>query len=404
MSTYVISYARRMGCETRIINSPLVHLAYICGQTLTMPIGGMLEKRVGPRLTSIIGCMIMSSSVYVSSFALDGWYKFAFFYGLMAGSGIGLTYTAPLACAARWLPQKKGFATGLITAGYGAGAVFLNWIQTLWINPENLSPDLTPYDEFPNERYFGNEDLLERVPNVLRRLATVYMVAQLVGIAMLSDPPSQRKQAEPPETPPAQRGISIKRALKTGRFWQLYACFFLNGLVVTFVATFWKAYGYQFFDKTLAVAGSIASLHNALGRIYWGKRADDDGVSPSLMYLSGLWTFLLLTFPHVSKIGLVPFTIWLCGIFFLLGGTFSLFPTAIALAFGAENFGIIYGILYSSQLVSSTFVALIAHNMAIRLGPTKLCKLFAMFASATGLLVHTLRKTGYSFDKRLKLL
>lgn len=404
MNTYVVSYVRAAGGSARIVDAPFILMAVACGQTITMPIGGLIEKRIGPQLTAAIGCAIMSSSVYLSSTVLDKWYTFALFYGLFNGMGVGLTYTAPVTCAARWLPQKKGLAAGIITAGFGAGAVILNQIQTSLINPENRSADVIPFPEHPNERYFGDPELLERVPLVIRRLAILYMAAQLVGISLLSDPKSSGSATTENITlPKPAASATIQRALRTDRFWHLYACLFFNGLAVTFVATFWKGYGYNYQDKTLSIVGSLASLHNAMGRIYWGKRADRHGVADSVIVMCSAWWVLLMTFPYFSTLGVYSYTACLCGIFFCLGGTFSLFPTATTVAFGSDNFGAIYGILYSSQMVSSTCVALSAPFLT-RLGAANLSWIFASCVGATAATTRILRSRGKSFDQALKLM
>ncbi|XP_005112731.2 MFS-type transporter asR1, partial [Aplysia californica] len=62
-------------------------------------------------------------------------------YGLMFGYGIGLAYTAPLGCAMRWFPQRKGLVNGLVVAGFGGGAFIFDQVQTAFINPDNFKPD-----------------------------------------------------------------------------------------------------------------------------------------------------------------------------------------------------------------------------------------------------------------------
>jgi MFS transporter, OFA family, oxalate/formate antiporter len=47
-----------------------------------------------------------------------------FFYGVVFGAGIGISYSTPIVCCSRWYPDRKGLITGVIVAGFGSGAFF----------------------------------------------------------------------------------------------------------------------------------------------------------------------------------------------------------------------------------------------------------------------------------------
>ena len=42
----------------------------------------------------------------------------------------------------QWLPNHKGLVNGIVLAGFGGGAFIFDQVQTIYINPHNLSPDL----------------------------------------------------------------------------------------------------------------------------------------------------------------------------------------------------------------------------------------------------------------------
>ena len=42
----------------------------------------------------------------------------------------------------QWLPNNKGLVNGIVVAGFGGGAFIFDQVQTAYINPDNLSPNL----------------------------------------------------------------------------------------------------------------------------------------------------------------------------------------------------------------------------------------------------------------------
>lgn len=51
-------------------------------------------------------------------------------YGIMAGGGIGISYTPPIQTLFNWFPDKKGLVSGLVVAGFGSGALVFTPVVT----------------------------------------------------------------------------------------------------------------------------------------------------------------------------------------------------------------------------------------------------------------------------------
>lgn len=122
---------------------------------------------------------------------------------------------------------------------------------------------------------------------------------------------------------------------------------------VQFINTMYKAFGQQFIhdDHFLAFVGSIASIFNAGGRLFWGNLFDKTSFRVCINILSGMLSILMLTFEltayYESK--LLFFT-WVVSIFFTFSGIFVIFPTACAQVFGRMHAGTIYGILFTAPV------------------------------------------------------
>ena len=46
----------------------------------------------------------------------------------------------------QWFPNRRGLMGGLIFVGFGSGSTIFNQIITVFVNPDNLSPDLAGED------------------------------------------------------------------------------------------------------------------------------------------------------------------------------------------------------------------------------------------------------------------
>ncbi|NEP04102.1 MAG: OFA family MFS transporter, partial [Okeania sp. SIO4D6] len=83
-----------------------------------MPIAGFYIPRMGTRLTTAIGGIIVGLGYILSSFA-NHIGILIFTYGIIAGTGVGIVYGVPMVVVSRWFPDKKGLALGLTIVGFG---------------------------------------------------------------------------------------------------------------------------------------------------------------------------------------------------------------------------------------------------------------------------------------------
>ena len=155
------------------------------------------------------------------------------------------------------------------------------------------------------------------------------------------------------------------QVLRKLNFYILWFMFLFNGIAVLFTATLYKFFGNSFIDDDhfLATVGSIAAVFNCTGRIAWGLVADRVSYKIALVLVSAMMTIFTLTFYSCIFGGKAMFFIWVCIIFFCIGGNFSLFPTAIGRAFGLKYVSINYGLLFTSQVVAGAVGATLSSTL-----------------------------------------
>ncbi|MEL7053863.1 MAG: MFS transporter, partial [Cyanobacteria bacterium J06588_5] len=79
---------------------------------------GFYIARVGPRKVAAVGGLIVGLGYVFSSYA-SSIGMMTLTYGVIAGTGVGISYGVPMAVVARWFPDKKGLAVGLTIVGFG---------------------------------------------------------------------------------------------------------------------------------------------------------------------------------------------------------------------------------------------------------------------------------------------
>ena len=158
--------------------------------------------------------------------------------------------------------------------------------------------------------------------------------------------------------------------LKKPSFYLLWYMFLANGLSVTVISTMYKFFGQSFIidDHFLASVGAVAAIFNCSGRIVWGIIADKISYKFALVVMSGVMTIFTLTLFASSITGRVMFFIWICVIFFCIGGSFSLFPTAVGRAFGLQYVSVNYGLLFTSQVLAGSVGAVFSTFLKSRIG------------------------------------
>ncbi|HKK49063.1 MAG TPA: MFS transporter, partial [Alkalispirochaeta sp.] len=100
------------------VASGLPYMIMIAVFSLTMPLGGLVLKRLGPRYTALMGGMFLGGGWIASSWA-SSMTMISLFWGFLGGMGVGITYVVPLTMAHAWFPRHRGLAMGLVLGGFG---------------------------------------------------------------------------------------------------------------------------------------------------------------------------------------------------------------------------------------------------------------------------------------------
>ena len=111
-------------------------------QTFFSPFQGYLVDKFGPRLLLSIGTVLTGLS-WVLSANLTTVSNLYITYGVLGGLGTGIVYIGVVGLMVRWFPSNRGFAVGMVAAGYGIGALLTTFPIAASLTETGLQGTLT---------------------------------------------------------------------------------------------------------------------------------------------------------------------------------------------------------------------------------------------------------------------
>jgi OFA family oxalate/formate antiporter-like MFS transporter len=287
--------------------------------------GGRWQDKVGPRLVSSVGGLLLGAGMLISAFG-KSFPALVIGYGIIGGIGIGFTYVCPVATGIKWFPDKRGLITGLSVAGFGAGALILAPVaNALILNVGIFSTFMT--------------------------LGIIFLVVVVLASMLLRNPAAGYCPAgwTPPETSKVTKEqFGPGEMLRTPAFYSIWIMYFFGCLAGLMIIGQTSPIGQElagYSAATAAVAVMLLSIFNGAGRIFWGRVSDGLGRTKTLfvMFLLCGVTMLLYNvipaFPPFYWIGVA-----IVGACF--GGYLALFPAVTADFFGTQNIGVNYGFVF----------------------------------------------------------
>jgi oxalate/formate antiporter len=316
-------------------------------QTWLSPAQGYLVDKLGPKVLIGLGA-VMSGAGWVASAHITDLRGLYATYGLLCGIGTGIVYIGIIGLMVRWFPERRGFATGVVAAGYGFGAILTT---------------------------FPIDDMLKAsgYQRTLITFGAIFAAVGLIGALMLRAPREGEVSARPVlRGAVSERSYSPAEMLKTPVFWLMFVMMSMMStgglMVITQFTSFAKSFGIDakttvtILGLTLAAiptALTFDRITNGLTRPFFGWVSDHIGRENTMglaFVLEGIAIYLMLQYRTD------PFMLVLLSglVFFGWGEIFSLFPSTLTDTFGTKYATTNYGFLYMAQGVGSILGAPVA--------------------------------------------
>lgn len=265
-------------------------------------------------------------------------------YGFIMGIGLGTGYLSPVKTLMLWFEDRKGLATGLAVAGFGAAKAIASPIM------QSLLDSL------------GEGGIYK----MFLILAVVYFLMMFVGHLLLKKPEGWH---EPSSTEKGTRAIDVIKE-KPITFIGIWIMFYLNitcGLaLISQEKMIIKCIGLV---GMVGVLSSITAVFNAAGRLGFSAWADTfkdrNTIYKIIFILSIVATGLVIITQGITNMGQNTLLMILVLILLFVvnagyGGGFSNVPTLLSDHYGMQNISAIHGITLSAW----AFAGLTGNQMA----------------------------------------
>jgi OFA family oxalate/formate antiporter-like MFS transporter len=298
-------------------------------------VAGKLQQYLEPRTLVLLGGALFGAGLVLlgSVHSLAAVYAFA----AVAGFGMGTVYPgATMSNLLRFFPDRSGFASGMLSAGAGLGAVVWAPLAVALIARFDLAW-------------------------ALRILGVVFFIALAVLSRMIRTAPAGYAPAQwtpPHERPKAAarpvRDVDWKAMMRTPQFVALFLLFIAGTLSGMMVIGHGSPIAQQILGIAPAAAGAVVSLiavGMVAGKIVWGAVSDRIGRSPVFVALFVIAAAALITLAYTTSYPGVAGC--MAGVAFCYGGFLALMGPVTADDFGSTYLGVNFGIMFFTVAVSS---------------------------------------------------
>jgi MFS family permease len=246
------------------------------GYLLMAIIGGFLAARFGTRVVIALALTLMGITMILTGLAET--FQFAFAMRLLTGLGNGAAYVPAMALGSAWFAAaRRGFATGIVSAGIGGGTMIAGLVVPVLLAAYGIEGWRFAW------YYLGGAVLvIAGVAALLIRSRPEEMGLTQVGEGEQVGTGNFGKATVAP--------LNWGRVYKMGSVWYLGLVYFMYGFSYIIYMTFFAAYLCKEMEMAPSEAGWLWALVGGLSifcGVIWGGLSDKlgRGAGAALAYL-----------------------------------------------------------------------------------------------------------------------
>ncbi|EDY21582.1 major facilitator superfamily MFS_1 [Chthoniobacter flavus Ellin428] len=295
-----------------------------------MIIAGRCQDKLGPRLTALIGGLLVGAGMVCISFT-SSYTVWLLGFGLLVGLGLGFGYSSATPPALKWFPPSKtGMIAGLVVSGFGLAPVYLAPLSKYLLTHYKLQGSMLIFGIAFTVIVCGLAQFLVNPP-------AGYSAAPASGAASANKP--------------AAANASPMDLFRSPLFYLLWFIYFIGSGAGLMVISSISGMAKKSMGEMAFLAVAIMAVGNAGGRITAGTLSDKIGRRWTLFIVLAFQAALMfaaipITASKSSPAAVIVILAALVGANY--GANLSLFPSMTKDLWGLKSFGINYGILFTA--------------------------------------------------------
>ncbi|WP_036489381.1 OFA family MFS transporter [Myxosarcina sp. GI1] len=303
-----------------------------------MPIAGFYIPRIGTRITTAIGGIMVGTGYILSSFATNI-ETMTLTYGVIAGSGVGIAYGVPMVVVAKWFPDRQGLAVGLTIIGFGLSPLVTAPLANSLINAYSVKPTL--------------------------QILGIVFTLIILAIALVLELPPQDWHPHRHLFAKSQSIASVAyptNLFRSRSFYGLWICYAIGTAIGLSAIGISSSVGEETIDidpRLAASSVSLFALFNGVSRPLFGWLSDR--FKPHYVAIANYALILTACVLMVNaKEGQVAiYVVAFCLFWFCLGGWLAIAPTTTLRFFNPDNYAQNYGIVFTTYGVGALLGTLV---------------------------------------------
>ena len=325
-------------------------LYFLVLMLMSLFFGAKLKQKLSIRAEVLLGAIFYGGGVLLMSFMRSSVLELYLYFGVVAAVGTAMIYPVLISYALELFPERTGFAGGLMTAGYGLGAVI--WAPVASVVAESTGD-------------IGRAFLL---------MGILFFLGIVVFSRLLQAPPEGFRDSILGEkaSDASQAAVSSVKLYDVGKremirkpIFYLAMLALLIGLacgnmIITQGAPILQL-KFGMASTVSAVVVSLLSITNTIGRLAWGAFSDRIGKVSTLIWVLLFTAIFMLLLFMVQISGL--FVAILLGTTFCYGGVACLVAPTTEELFGgrhiSENYSVTYSAFGLSSLIGPVLISMV---------------------------------------------
>ena len=266
MSYTIILPAMKDGLGLNYTQLGLIGTGNLIGYLLMALVGGALAARWGSRVIISLSLTLMGVTIILTGLAHD--FQSAFALRLLTGLGHGGAYVPAMALGSAWFVMKRrGFATGIVSAGIGGGTMIASFIVPLSLKAYGVEG--WRYAWF----YLGGAVLF------IALIAGLFIRSRPAELGLRPVGTEEAKNGGPVPTP-TSKSLDWNLVYRKGKMWYLGLVYSLYGFWYIIYMTFFAAYLVKEVGWSPAAASGLWALVGGISifcGVLWGGISDRVG-------------------------------------------------------------------------------------------------------------------------------